>query len=72
MSNAPGMAHREGISLLGLAQMFPDEATARRWFEGQTWPDGDRCCVRCGSTNTAEVNHRSMPYGAAIAGSISA
>ena len=49
MSNAPGMAHREGISLLGLAQMFPDEATARRWFEGQTWPDGDRCCVRCGS-----------------------
>ena len=62
MSNAPGMAHREGISLLGLAQMFPDEATARRWFEGQTWPDGDRCCVRCGSTNTAEVNHRSMPY----------
>ena len=62
MSNAPGMAYREGISLLGLAQMFPDEATARRWFEGQTWPDGDRCCVRCGSTNTAEVNHRSMPY----------
>ena len=62
MSNAPGMAHREGISLLGLAQMFPDEATSRRWFEGQTWPDGDRCCVRCGSMNTAEVKHRSMPY----------
>ena len=26
MSNAPGMAHRDGISLLDLAQMFPDEA----------------------------------------------
>ena len=62
MSNAPGMAHREGISILALSQMFPDEAKARSWFEGQTWPDGDRCCVRCGSTNTAEVNHRSMPY----------
>ena len=62
MSNAPGMAHREGISLLALSQMFPDEAKARSWFERQTWPDGDRCCVRCGSMNTAEVNHRSMPY----------
>ena len=62
MSNAPGMAHREGISLLDLAQMFPDEAKARSWFERQTWPNDDRCCVRCGSTNTAEVNHRSMPY----------
>ena len=31
---APGKAHREGITLLQLAEMFPDEDSARRWLCG--------------------------------------
>ena len=30
---APGQAHREGITLMQLATMFPDEESAFRWFE---------------------------------------
>ena len=59
---APGKAHRQGISLLELAEMFPDEESARKWFESRVWPDGERACLRCGSTNTYEVAHKTMPY----------
>ncbi len=59
---APGKSHREGISLLELAERFPDEASARAWFEKIHWPDG-RHCGHCGSTDTKEVpNERPMPY----------
>ena len=30
---APGKAYREGISLIELFEMFPDDATATKWFE---------------------------------------
>ena len=33
--NAPGKAHRTSISLMQLADMFPDEAAAREWSEAQ-------------------------------------
>ena len=33
---APGKHHREGISLIKLPKMFPDDATAEKWFAG--WP----------------------------------
>ena len=36
--NAPGRHYREGITLMQLADMFPDEAAARTWFEGLVWP----------------------------------
>ena len=39
---APGKAHREGITLIQLARMFPDEEAARQWFEAIFWPDGER------------------------------
>ena len=59
---APGKAHREGITLVQLMDMFPDEATAIKWFEAQVWPEG-RCCGHCGSTKTGEVpNAKPMPY----------
>ena len=58
---APGKAHREGISLLELAEMFPDEQSAVQWFESIYWPDG-RCCGHCGSTATREASHKTMPY----------
>ncbi len=30
---APGKAHREGITVVQLMDMFPDETAARQWFE---------------------------------------
>ncbi len=52
----------EGISLLKLASMFPDEDAARRWLERQLWGD-ERCCPRCGSFKTKVVrNRKPMPY----------
>ncbi len=59
--NAPGKAHREGISLIGLTEMFPDEEAARSWFESNVWPN-ERHCPRCGSTRTHEASHAKMPY----------
>ena len=59
---APGMAHREGISLIALMELFPDEETATKWFESTVWPEG-RCCGHCGSTRTNEVpKAKPMPY----------
>ena len=59
---APGKAHREGISIIDLMEMFPDEETATKWFESQVWPTG-RCCGHCGSISTREVpNAKPMPY----------
>ena len=58
---APGKSHREGISLIQLARLFPDEEAARNWFESIIWPDG-RDCPHCGSDDTYEGTHRTMPY----------
>ena len=59
---ATGKSHREGISLLQLAEMFPDEASAVRWFETIHWPNG-RHCGHCGSVETREVpSAKPMPY----------
>ena len=60
---APGKAHREGISIIELTEMFPDEASAIKWFEDTRWPDGERHCGHCGSVETKEVpNAKPMPY----------
>ena len=56
----PGKAHREGVSLMELFDMFPDEAAATAWFESHVWPDG-RHCPRCGCTETTETPGH-MPY----------
>ena len=58
---APGKAYREGITLLELGELFPDEEAARKWFEAQVWPR-ERCCTRCGSLKTQEASHKTMPY----------
>ena len=59
----PGRADRKGLNLIELFQMFPDDATAERWFEAQRWPDGQRFCPDCGSINYAVVKSRKpMPY----------
>ena len=58
---APGHAERNGISLLELAQKFPDEKSARKWLEDIRWPEG-RFCPNCESKNTHECSHAKMPY----------
>ena len=59
---APGRSHRDGISLIELADLFPTEAAAREWFELILWA-GERCCGHCGAMATRRVpNERPMPY----------
>ena len=61
-TNAPGMHFREGISLIQLFRMFPDDATAERWFIHTRWPNG-MACPRCGSMNVNErTTHKTMPH----------
>lgn len=58
----PGKAHREGLTVIDLFKMFPDDAAAEKWFQMQRWPDG-RFCPDCGSINTVTVPSRKpMPY----------
>lgn len=60
---APGRAHRQGITLAQLFEMFPDETAARKWFESIIWEDGVAVCHRCGGTNTYEVaNGKPLPH----------
>ena len=67
---APGKFHREGISILRMAQMFPNEEAARSWFESVRWSDAvcgqdseDRPCPRCGDCNTHPTKTgKPMPY----------
>ena len=59
---APGKSHRKGITLAELFRMFPDDATAEKWFAEQRWPDGPHCPY-CGSTNVQSgAKHKTMPY----------
>ena len=58
----PGEAHRQGLTVIELLKMFPDDAAAERWFEEQRWPEF-RLCPDCGSTNTVALkNGKPMPY----------
>ncbi len=60
---APGRSDRNGLTVLQLFQMFPDEAASRKWFEDIRWPNGGRHCPHCGSLKTSVVpNERPMPY----------
>ena len=56
-----GRSERQGISIIQLLDMFPDEDSARAWFEETRWPD-DRACGKCGSIRTTEASHKRMPY----------
>ena len=60
--NAPGKHYRKGLTLIELAHMFPDDATAERWFVKTRWPDGVHCPC-CGSLNVQERETRKpQPY----------
>ena len=57
----PGQAHREGLTIVQLMDMFPTEKAATEWFESVIWPSG-RHCPKCGSLRTCEASHKKMPY----------
>ena len=62
MAKAPGKAYRKGITLKQIMQMFPDNATAERWFVEQRW-HGVIACPSCGSVNVQTgCQHKTMPY----------
>jgi len=62
MSKAPGKHYREGVSLIDLFDMFPNNETASTWFEGVVWDEG-RVCGHCGSKHTSPVKSgKPMPY----------
>ena len=44
-----------------LAEMFPDEESARKWMEKVVWPNG-RVCPRCKGQDTYEATHKKLPY----------
>ena len=56
-----GKSFRTGIGIIELLEMFPDEDTAREWFESIRWPEG-RVCAHCGSERTRVASHPKMPY----------
>ena len=59
---APGKSDREGITLLQLTKMFPDDAAAEAWFRKLWWPSGPHC-PRCGTTNVQEgIKHPTMTH----------
>ena len=58
----PGRPYRKALSLVEVAALVPDEEAARKWFEDQLWPDGERWCTRCGSCRTTKASHKTMPY----------
>ena len=51
--NAPGKHYRKGLSLVALTNLFPDDATAERWFVKSRWPAGI-ACSKCNSRNVQE------------------
>ena len=59
---APGKHYRKGLTLIELTRMFPDDATAERWFVKARWPDGAHCPC-CGSLNVQErAARKPQPY----------
>lgn len=58
---APGKSFRKGITMIELFEMFPDDATAEKWFEERIWK-GERKCGHCGNTDTVKARHPKMPY----------
>ena len=59
---APGKAHRKGLTLLQIADMFRDEDTARDWIAEQRWPQGPHCPY-CGSVNVqSNIKHKTMTH----------
>ncbi len=56
------MSKSETVSLYQFFQQFPDEESARHYFESKRWK-GAASCGHCGSADVAECkDHKPMPY----------
>lgn len=64
MQSAPGRHYREGITLIDLFKMFPDEQAAEDWFEQQRWNTTGIYCPRCGGVDRVreQANRKPMKY----------
>ena len=62
MQKAPGKAHRKGLTLLQVADMFGDKAAAEAWIAERRWPNGPHC-PDCGSFHVqSNIKHRTMTH----------
>ncbi|MDE0634067.1 MAG: IS1595 family transposase [Caldilineaceae bacterium] len=53
---------KEGLSIIQLFQIFPNDDAALEWFEGTRWKQG-RFCPHCKGTDTYEVaSKKPQPY----------
>ena len=63
---APGKYWREGLSLIEIIDMFPNERAAETWFERQRWGEAGKPteCPRCGCVGRIKVreNRKPAPY----------
>ncbi len=60
--SGPGKHFRNGLSLVQVTRMFPDDATAEKWIAQCRW-DGNPACPHCGSVNVQTgAKHPSQPY----------
>lgn len=59
---ASGKHYRDGITLLELFQMFPNDETAEKWVVESRWHDEIHCAY-CASDNIKEnAKHSTMPF----------
>ena len=59
---APGKAHRKGLTLLQVADMFGNEAAAEKWIADRRWPNGPHC-PDCGSFHVqSNIKHKTMTH----------
>lgn len=62
MKNKLGkLKRREGVSIMDLIDLFPDDAHAEAWLCEVRW-QGNILCVDCGSGNIEESSHGQMRY----------
>ena len=60
--NAQGKHYRNGLTLIQLGDLFPDDAAAERWFAEACWPSGPHC-PSCGSFNVqSNIKHKTMTH----------
>ena len=60
--STPGKAYREGMGLVDIVHLFPNDTVAEAWFAAERWPDGP-VCPYCDSSNVQSgAKHKTMPY----------
>ena len=61
-NKAPGQSHRNGLTILEIADKFSNEEKAIKWLEAVRWKNGIYCPY-CGSFNVqTNIKHRTMTH----------